>query len=167
MTRCLVLVLGDQRDASAAVFDDFDAGRDAIRMAEVDEEFHMFGRARRTAPFCPRGQLRLKFFYREMRRRALFRTRSRRRFRPGQPPFRQPSRTVRLFCVAGGAGACVRCSAGTFHCGASSRVWLLARCDVAGRTVATHGHIDGDRVLTDVGHALKRRARRAVSASVA
>ena len=36
--RTLVLVLGDQLDLDAAAFDDFDAGQDAVWMAEVAEE---------------------------------------------------------------------------------------------------------------------------------
>ena len=36
--RHLVLILGDQLDPSAAVFDDFDPAQDAIWMAEVAEE---------------------------------------------------------------------------------------------------------------------------------
>ena len=36
--RHLVLVLGDQLDLDAAAFDDFDASRDAVWMAEVAEE---------------------------------------------------------------------------------------------------------------------------------
>ncbi|MEM1304315.1 MAG: cryptochrome/photolyase family protein, partial [Planctomycetota bacterium] len=37
-TRNLVLSLGDQLDRQSAAFDDFDKKRDAIWMAEVDEE---------------------------------------------------------------------------------------------------------------------------------
>ena len=36
--RSLIVVLGDQLDLDAAAFDDFDAGKDAVWMAEVDEE---------------------------------------------------------------------------------------------------------------------------------
>ena len=36
--RHLVIVLGDQLDLDAAAFDGFDAERDAVWMAEVDEE---------------------------------------------------------------------------------------------------------------------------------
>jgi deoxyribodipyrimidine photolyase-related protein len=38
MVRHLVIVLGDQLDGASAAFDGFDADRDAIWMAEVDEE---------------------------------------------------------------------------------------------------------------------------------
>ncbi len=37
-TSCLILVLGDQLDAESAAFDDFDAKRDAVWMAEVRHE---------------------------------------------------------------------------------------------------------------------------------
>lgn len=36
--RTLVIVLGDQLDHAAAVFEDFDAGRDRVWMAEVAQE---------------------------------------------------------------------------------------------------------------------------------
>jgi len=50
--RHLVLVLGDQLDAEAAAFDGFDAGQDAVWMAEVDEEStHVTSSQPRTALF--------------------------------------------------------------------------------------------------------------------
>lgn len=52
MTRRLVLVLGDQLDLDAAAFDGFDAARDAVWMAEVDEEStHVWSSQPRTALF--------------------------------------------------------------------------------------------------------------------
>ena len=51
-TRNLVLVLGDQLDADAAVFDGFDKTRDAVWMAEVDEEAeHVWSTKQRIAVF--------------------------------------------------------------------------------------------------------------------
>jgi deoxyribodipyrimidine photolyase-related protein len=50
--RNLVLVLGDQLDAHAAVFQDFDPHRDAVWMAEVDEEStHVMSAKQRTTVF--------------------------------------------------------------------------------------------------------------------
>ena len=50
--RRLVLVLGDQLDAGSAAFDGFDAGRDAVWMAEVDEEAtHVWSTKARIAVF--------------------------------------------------------------------------------------------------------------------
>jgi deoxyribodipyrimidine photolyase-related protein len=50
--RNLVLVLGDQLDASSAAFDGFDPARDAIWMAEVREEStHVWSHKARTALF--------------------------------------------------------------------------------------------------------------------
>jgi deoxyribodipyrimidine photolyase-related protein len=51
-TRHLVLVLGDQLDAGSAAFDGFDARRDAVWMAEVDEEaVHVWSTKARIAVF--------------------------------------------------------------------------------------------------------------------
>ncbi len=55
--RKLVLVLGDQLDRWAAVFDDFDAARDAVWMAEVEREL--------THVWC--HKLRIAFFLSAMR----------------------------------------------------------------------------------------------------
>ena len=55
--RHLVLVLGDQLNRGAAAFDDFDADRDAVWMAEVEEEI--------THVWCHR--LRIAFFLSAMR----------------------------------------------------------------------------------------------------
>ena len=55
--RRLVLVLGDQLDRRSAAFDDFDAGRDAVWMAEVDHE----------ATHVPCHKLRLAIFFSAMR----------------------------------------------------------------------------------------------------
>jgi deoxyribodipyrimidine photolyase-related protein len=50
--RSLVLVLGDQLDLDASAFDDFDAGRDAVWMAEVVEEStHVWSTQPRIAIF--------------------------------------------------------------------------------------------------------------------
>jgi deoxyribodipyrimidine photolyase-related protein len=50
--RHLVLVLGDQLDRGASAFDGFDAGRDAVWMAEVDDESrHVRSAKPRTALF--------------------------------------------------------------------------------------------------------------------
>jgi deoxyribodipyrimidine photolyase-related protein len=50
--RNLVLVLGDQLDVNAAAFDDFDAARDAVWMAEVAEEStHVWSSKPRAALF--------------------------------------------------------------------------------------------------------------------
>ena len=50
--RHLVLVLGDQLDLDAAAFDDFDASRDAVWMAEVAEEStHVWSSKPRIALF--------------------------------------------------------------------------------------------------------------------
>ena len=50
--RSLVIVLGDQLDLDAAAFDDFDAGLDAVWMAEVAEEStHVWSSKPRTAMF--------------------------------------------------------------------------------------------------------------------
>ena len=50
--RCLVLVLGDQLDLEAAAFDGFDAGLDAVWMAEVAEEStHVASSKARTVMF--------------------------------------------------------------------------------------------------------------------
>ena len=50
--RHLVLILGDQLDPSAAVFDDFDPAQDAIWMAEVAEEStHVWASKPRIALF--------------------------------------------------------------------------------------------------------------------
>jgi deoxyribodipyrimidine photolyase-related protein len=50
--RSLVIVLGDQLNLDAAVFDDFDAARDAVWMAEVTEEStHVWSSKQRTALF--------------------------------------------------------------------------------------------------------------------
>lgn len=50
--RHLVIVLGDQLDAQASAFDGFDAQRDAIWMAEVDEEStHVWSSKSRIAVF--------------------------------------------------------------------------------------------------------------------
>ena len=52
MTRQLVVVLGDQLDLDAAAFDDFDAARDVVWMAEVAEESsHVWSSQPRTALF--------------------------------------------------------------------------------------------------------------------
>ncbi|MCE9631222.1 MAG: cryptochrome/photolyase family protein [Planctomycetia bacterium] len=52
MTRHLVLVLGDQLDRRAAVFDGFDRGRDRVWMAEVAEEStHVWTHKARIAVF--------------------------------------------------------------------------------------------------------------------
>jgi deoxyribodipyrimidine photolyase-related protein len=48
----LVIVLGDQLDAESSAFDDFDAGRDAVWMAEVtDESTHVWSSQPRIALF--------------------------------------------------------------------------------------------------------------------
>ena len=50
--RDLIVVLGDQLDLDAAAFDGFDAGRDAVWMAEVAEEStHVWSSKPRTAMF--------------------------------------------------------------------------------------------------------------------
>ena len=50
--RNLILVLGDQLDLNAAAFDDFDAARDAVWMAEVtDESTHIWSSKPRTVMF--------------------------------------------------------------------------------------------------------------------
>ena len=50
--RTLVIVLGDQLDAEAAAFDGFDAGRDAVWMAEVAQEStHVWSSKQRTVIF--------------------------------------------------------------------------------------------------------------------
>ena len=50
--RTLVVVLGDQLDPDAAAFDDFDPARDAIWMAEVEEEStHVWSSKQRIAIF--------------------------------------------------------------------------------------------------------------------
>jgi deoxyribodipyrimidine photolyase-related protein len=50
--RALVIVLGDQLDSGAAAFDGFDAGRDAVWMAEVAEEStHVISSQMRTVMF--------------------------------------------------------------------------------------------------------------------
>ncbi len=50
--RSLVIVLGDQLDPDAAAFDGFDAGRDAVWMAEVAEEAtHVWSSKPRTVMF--------------------------------------------------------------------------------------------------------------------
>ncbi|MEY2919430.1 MAG: hypothetical protein RL261_735, partial [Pseudomonadota bacterium] len=50
--RNLVLVLGDQLDADAAAFDDFDVAHDAVWMAEVAEEStHVWSGKPRTVMF--------------------------------------------------------------------------------------------------------------------
>jgi deoxyribodipyrimidine photolyase-related protein len=50
--RSLIVVLGDQLDLDAAAFDDFDAGLDAVWMAEVAEEStHVWSGKQRTALF--------------------------------------------------------------------------------------------------------------------
>ena len=50
--RHLILVLGDQLDVFASVWDDFDATQDAVWMAEVDEEStHVISSKQRTALF--------------------------------------------------------------------------------------------------------------------
>lgn len=50
--RHLILVLGDQLDAFASVWVDFDATQDAVWMAEVDEEStHVISSKQRTALF--------------------------------------------------------------------------------------------------------------------
>ena len=50
--RQLVVVLGDQLDLQAAAFDDFDAARDAVWMAEVAEESrHVWSSKSRTVMF--------------------------------------------------------------------------------------------------------------------
>jgi len=50
--RTLVIVLGDQLDAEAAAFDGFDAGLDAVWMAEVAEEStHVWSSKQRTVLF--------------------------------------------------------------------------------------------------------------------
>ena len=50
--RNLIIVLGDQLDLDAAAFDGFDAGVDAVWMAEVDEEStHVWSSKPRTALF--------------------------------------------------------------------------------------------------------------------
>lgn len=50
--RSLVLVLGDQLDATSAAFDDFDDGRDAVWMAEVAQEAtHVWSSKPRTVMF--------------------------------------------------------------------------------------------------------------------
>lgn len=50
--RSLVIVLGDQLDLESAAFDDFDAARDAVWMAEVAEEStHVWSSQPRTALF--------------------------------------------------------------------------------------------------------------------
>jgi len=50
--RTLIVVLGDQLDLDAAAFDDFDAGVDAVWMAEVaDESTHVWSSKPRTAMF--------------------------------------------------------------------------------------------------------------------
>jgi deoxyribodipyrimidine photolyase-related protein len=55
--RHLVLVLGDQLDANAAAFDDFDPQSDAVLMMEVDEE----------ASYIPQHKARLTLFFSAMR----------------------------------------------------------------------------------------------------
>lgn len=55
--RHLILVLGDQLDARSAALDDFDAARDAILMAEVEEE----------ASYVPQHKVRLALFFSAMR----------------------------------------------------------------------------------------------------
>lgn len=51
-TRNLVIVLGDQLDATASALDDIDAGRDVLWMAEVDEEStHVWSSKPRIALF--------------------------------------------------------------------------------------------------------------------
>ncbi len=50
--RALIVVLGDQLDLEAAAFDGFDAGVDAVWMAEVaDESTHVWSSKPRTAMF--------------------------------------------------------------------------------------------------------------------
>ena len=52
--RHLVVVLGDQLDLDAAAFDGFDAGCDAVWMAEADEEStHVWSSKPRTMPCRP------------------------------------------------------------------------------------------------------------------
>jgi deoxyribodipyrimidine photolyase-related protein len=65
--RCLVIVLGDQLDLSAAAFDDFDSANDAVWMAEVDEEStHVPSSKQRTALFLSA----MRHFAEELRRRG-------------------------------------------------------------------------------------------------
>ena len=50
--RALVIVLGDQLDRQSSAFDDFDAARDAVWMAEVTEEStHVWSGKQRIAVF--------------------------------------------------------------------------------------------------------------------
>ena len=52
LTRCLIIVLGDQFDLDAAAFDGFDPGQDAVWMAEVSEEStHVWSSKPRIAIF--------------------------------------------------------------------------------------------------------------------
>ena len=54
--RSLVVVLGDQLDLEASAFDGFDAGCDAVWMAEVAEEStHVASSLQRTALFQNEG----------------------------------------------------------------------------------------------------------------
>lgn len=55
--RNLVVVLGDQLDPDAAVFDDFDRQQDAVLMMEVAEE----------ATYIPQHRIRLTLFFSAMR----------------------------------------------------------------------------------------------------
>ncbi|MGD8710810.1 MAG: cryptochrome/photolyase family protein, partial [Ectothiorhodospiraceae bacterium] len=55
--RNLAIVLGDQLDSESAVFDDFDADRDVVWMAEVAEE----------ATYVPAHRRRLVLFFAAMR----------------------------------------------------------------------------------------------------
>lgn len=66
--RRLVLVLGDQLDTGSAAFDGFDAARDAVWMAEVDEEAeHVWSHQARIALFLTA----MRHFRDELRARGL------------------------------------------------------------------------------------------------